>query len=169
MNRKKDVVETARLRARLCLRTNRAATVRKRCVGESGITLIEMLVVVTIIALFAALVAPRMMGKADAARRATAHAQVNSFMTALGAYKLDTGTYPTTDQGLNALRVKPENQAQWAGPYLPQDIPLDPWGHPYLYKYPGEHGDEPDVVCLGADGAPGGEGNNADIVSWKNN
>ena len=136
---------------------------------QSGITLIEMLVVVTIIALFAALVAPRMMGQADKARRTQAHAQVNSFMTALGAYKLDTGTYPSTDMGLQALRVKPENINQWAGPYLPQDIPMDPWGHPYLYKYPGDHGDEPDLISLGADGAPGGEGNNADIVSWKNN
>ena len=128
-----------------------------------------MLVVVTIIALFAALVAPRMIGRADAARRTAARAQINSFMTALGAYKLDTGTYPTTEMGLNALRVKPENANQWAGPYLPQDIPMDPWSRPYLYKYPGEHGDEPDVISLGADGQPGGDGNNADILSWKNN
>jgi general secretion pathway protein G len=136
--------------------------------SQRGITLIEMLVVVTIIALFAALVAPRMLGQADKAKRAQCHAQVNSFMTALGAYKLDTGTFPSTEMGLLALRVKPENVPQWAGPYLPQDIPLDPWGRPYLYKYPGDHGDEPDVVSLGADGAPGGEGNNADIVSWSN-
>jgi general secretion pathway protein G len=130
--------------------------------------LIEMLVVVTIIALFAALVAPRMLHKTDDARRALARAQINSFMTALGAYKLDTGTFPTTDQGLQALRVRPENVPQWAGPYLPQDIPLDPWQRPFLYKYPGEHGDEPDVVCLGADGQAGGEGINADILSWTN-
>jgi general secretion pathway protein G len=135
---------------------------------QRGVTLIEMLVVVTIIALFAALVAPRMMGKADQARRVQAHAQVNSFMTALGAYKLDTGLYPATDQGLQALRLKPEGVEQWSGPYLPQDIPMDPWGHPYLYKYPGDHGDEPEVVSLGGDGQPGGDGNNADIVSWNN-
>jgi general secretion pathway protein G len=135
---------------------------------EAGITLIEMLVVVTIIALFAALVAPTMLKQGDKARVTQAHAQINSFMTALGAYKLDTGTFPTTDQGLQALRVRPENQPQWAGPYLPKDIPLDPWSRPYLYKFPGEHGDEPDIVCLGGDGAPGGEGLNADIVSWKN-
>jgi general secretion pathway protein G len=139
-----------------------------RRTSQRGITLIEMLVVVTIIALFAALVAPRMIGKADSARRTAAHAQINSFMTALGSYKLDTGTYPSTEMGLNALRVKPENVPQWAGPYLPQDIPLDPWSRPYLYKYPGDHGDEPDVVSLGGDGQPGGEGNNADIVSWSN-
>ena len=136
--------------------------------SERGITLIEMLVVVTIIALFAALVAPSMLKQGDKARVTQAHAQINSFMTALGAYKLDTGTFPTTDQGLEALRVRPENQPQWAGPYLPKDIPNDPWSRPYLYKYPGDHGDEPDIICLGADGAPGGEGLNADIVSWKN-
>ncbi len=141
---------------------------RRRKRTQSGVTLIEMLVVVTIIALFAAIVAPRMLGRADAARRTAARAQIVSFMTALGAYKLDTGTYPNTEMGLAALRVKPETAAQWSGPYLPQDIPLDPWNHPYLYKYPGEHGDEPDIVSLGADGAAGGEGNDADIVSWKN-
>ncbi len=136
--------------------------------GERGITLIEMLVVVTIIALFAALVGPRMLGQADKAKRTAAHAQINAFSTALGAYKLATGTYPATEQGLNALRVRPENMPQWDGPYLPQDIPMDPWAHPYFYKYPGEHGDEPDIISLGADGQAGGEGNNADIVSWNN-
>lgn len=140
---------------------------RRRRNTQAGVTLIEMLVVVTIIALFAALVAPRMMGKADAARRTAAHAQINSFMTALGSYKLDTGTYPTTEQGLQALRVKPEGVNNWQGPYLPQDIPNDPWGHAYIYKFPGDHGDEPDVTSYGQDGQPGGDGNSADIVSWK--
>jgi len=139
---------------------------RKR--KQQGVTLIEMLVVVTIIALFAALVAPKMLGKADQAKRTAAKAQINSFSTALGAYKLDTGRFPLTEAGLTGLRVRPENEPQWSGPYLPQDIPNDPWGTPYLYKYPGEHGDEPDIVSLGADRAPGGDGNNADIVSWKN-
>ena len=140
---------------------------RKRSIAQAGVTLIEMLVVVTIIALFAALVAPRFLNKTDNARRVAAKAQINGFMTALGAYKLDTGLFPTTEQGLAVLRAKPEGLTQWNGPYLPQDIPNDPWGHPYLYKYPGDHGDEPDIVSLGSDGAPGGEGNNADIVSWK--
>jgi len=140
---------------------------RRKRRGTAGVTLIEMLVVVTIIALFAALVAPRMLKKSDAARVTAARAQINSFMTALGTYKLDTGLFPTTEQGLQALREKPTDVNQWAGPYLPQEIPVDPWGHPYLYKYPGEHGDEPDVICYGADGQPGGDGTNADIVSWK--
>jgi general secretion pathway protein G len=136
--------------------------------GERGITLIEMLVVVTIIALFAALVGPKLFGNVDKAKRTTAMAQINTFMTALGNYKLDTGTFPSTEMGLLSLRVKPENVPQWAGPYLTKDLPMDPWGRPYLYKYPGEHGDEPDVISLGLDGEPGGEGNNADIVSWSN-
>jgi general secretion pathway protein G len=141
---------------------------RKRRAGsQAGITLIEMLVVMTIIALFAALVAPRMLKKSDTARVTAAHAQINSFMTALGTYKLDTGLYPTTEQGLEALRTKPQGVEQWQGPYLPQEIPVDPWGHPYVYKFPGEHGDEPDVISYGQDGQPGGDGLNADIVSWK--
>ena len=140
---------------------------KRRNRGRAGITLIEMLVVVTIIALFAALVAPRMFKQSDKAKVTAARAQINSFMTALGSYKLDTGVFPSTEEGLQALRVAPPNLAQWQGPYLPQEIPVDPWGHPYLYKFPGEHGDEPDLICYGADGQPGGDGINSDIVSWK--
>ena len=136
--------------------------------SQRGITLIEMMVVVVIIALFAALVGPKMLGQADKAKRTAARAQIAAFNTALGSYKLATGTFPATEQGLNALRERPQNMPQWDGPYLQQDIPMDPWAHPYLYKYPGEHGDEPDIVSLGADGQPGGEGNNADIASWSN-
>ena len=134
---------------------------------QAGVTLIEMLVVVTIIALFAAIVAPRMLRRADAARQTAARAQINSFMTALGAYKLDTGLFPSSELGLKALREKPQAVNNWQGPYLPQDIPMDPWGNPYIYKYPGEHGDEPDLVSLGADGQIGGDAMNTDIVSWK--
>jgi general secretion pathway protein G len=141
---------------------------RKTRRSQRGITLIEMLVVVTIIALFAALVGPKLFSNVDKAKRTQVRAQINSFMTALGSYKLDTGNFPTTDLGLNGLRVKPDGLDQWAGPYLPQDVPDDPWGHHYLYKFPGDHGDEPDIVSLGADGQPSGEGNNADIVSWSN-
>jgi general secretion pathway protein G len=134
----------------------------------AGVTLIEMLVVLAIIGLFAALVAPRMLNKSDAARVTAARAQIESFMTALGAYKLDTGTYPATEIGLQALRVKPANVNNWQGPYLPKEIPLDPWGRPYLYKYPSEHGDEPEIISLGGDGLPGGDGTNTDVFSWKN-
>jgi len=137
---------------------------RKR--RERGVTLIEMLVVVVIIGLFVGLVSVNMFKKADDAKRVAAKTQISNFMQTLGLYKLDVGTYPSTDQGLQALRVKPNDAANWSGPYLTQEIPPDPWGHPYLYKYPGDHGDEPDVISVGADGQPGGEGNNADIVSW---
>ncbi len=133
-----------------------------------GVTLIEMLVVVVIMGLFVALVGVNLFKRADEAKRTAARTQIDAFMTALGEYKLDTGNFPSTDLGLAALRVKPEGVDQWAGPYLPKDIPLDQWGNPYLYKYPGEHGDEPDIISLGADSKPGGEGNGADIESWSN-
>jgi len=123
-----------------------------------GVTLIEMLVVVTIIALFAALVAPRILGRADQARVTAARVQIANFQGALAQYKLDTGIFPTTEQGLQALRDKN---------YLPKDVPADPWGNAYTYKFPGEHGDEPDIVSYGADGKPDGTELNADIVSWK--
>jgi general secretion pathway protein G len=136
---------------------------RKR--RQSGVTLIEMMVVVTIIALFIALVAPKMFRRADEARVTAARAQMSNISTALGMYKLDTSTFPTTEQGLQALHTAPDGVPLWKGPYLPQ-VPADPWGRPFVYTFPGEHGDEPDIVSLGADGAPGGEGINADLVSW---
>ncbi len=134
---------------------------------RSGVTLIEMLVVVTIIALFAALVAPSMFKQSDKARVTAARVQLRNFVGALGQYKLDTGVFPTTEQGLQALRTAPPGVTNWQGPYLPQEVPMDPWGHAYIYKYPGEHGDEPDIISYGADGQQGGENINADIVSWK--
>lgn len=136
--------------------------------NKRGITLIELLVVVTIIGLFAALVAPRLWNKVSGAKQTVAHQQINDFMTALGAYKLDTGRFPTTEQGLAALRVKPQDVDRWDGPYLPKDIPNDPWGKAYVYKYPGDHGDEPDIMSYGADGKEGGEKEDADVCSWKN-
>ncbi len=141
---------------------------RRRRLAQAGVTLIEMLVVVTIIALFAAVVGPRLLNRGDQARVVATRAQIDAFMTALGAYKLDTGLFPPTELGLAALRTRPANLSQWNGPYLPKDIPLDAWAHPFLYKFPGEHGDEPEIISTGADGQPGGEGINADIVSWKN-
>src|SRR5215472_12119861 len=122
---------------------------------ERGVTLIEMLVVVVIIGLFVGLVGVNMFKRADEAKRTAARTQIANFMQTLGLYKLDVGTYPSTEQGLQALRVRPADNTQWNGPYLTQEVPFDPWGHPYLYKYPGDHGDEPDVISLGADGQPG--------------
>ncbi|MGA2038548.1 MAG: type II secretion system major pseudopilin GspG [Bryobacteraceae bacterium] len=142
-------------------------TANRRKRGEGGVTLIEMLVVVTIIGLFVALVGPRLWSNVDKAKITAARAQIQDFMGALGTYKLDNGNFPTTEQGLAALRVKPADAAEWNGPYIPQEIPKDPWGHDYIYKFPGDHGDEPDIISYGADGQPGGDGINADVVSWK--
>jgi general secretion pathway protein G len=146
----------------------RKSGIRNNRRGQAGVTLIEMLVVVTIIGLFIALVGPALFKNADKAKVTAARAQIDNFMTALGSYKLDTGVFPSTEQGLKALREKPADVEQWAGPYMPKDIPKDPWEHEYAYKYPGEHGDEPDIISLGRDGQPGGEGFDADILSWKN-
>ena len=141
---------------------------QRRRRSQRGVTLIEMMVVVIIIGLFAALVGPQLFKNVGKSKRTAAHAQIENFMTALVSYNGDVGAFPTTEMGLQVLRVKPENVNNWSGPYLMKDIPPDPWGRPYLYKYPGEHGDAPEIVSLGADGQPGGEGENADIVSWSN-
>lgn len=133
---------------------------------ERGFTLIEMLIVMVILGLLAALVGPRMFGKVGKSRQNAAKAQIALFETALDTYRLDTSKYPTTDEGLQALRVKPSGVERWDGPYLPKNVPLDPWGHPYQYRSPGEHGDY-DIVSLGADGNPGGEGEDEDVVNWK--
>ena len=142
-------------------------TTTLRMKSQRGITLIEMLVVVTIIGLLGSVVYLNMFKKAEEVKPKLALTQIRTFIDTLNLYKLETGSFPTTEQGLQALRVRPEGVAQWGGPYLQTDIPLDPWGHPYLYKYPGEHSELPDIVSLGGDGVPGGEGTNADIVSWK--
>jgi general secretion pathway protein G len=133
---------------------------------NKGFTLIELLIVMVILGLLAALVAPRMFGKVGTSKQKAAKTQISFFETALDTYRLDVGKYPTTEQGLQALRVKPDGVGRWAGPYLPKEVPLDPWGTRYKYVYPGEHGDY-DIISLGADGNPGGEGEDSDIVSWK--
>ena len=143
------------------------SSVGKASRATRGVTLIEMLVVVVIIGLFIALVGPKLWSNVDRAKITRARADIEGLQGALGTYKLDNGTFPTTEQGLQALRLKPADLNQWNGPYLPKDVPKDPWGHEYVYKYPGEHGDEPDIICYGADGQPSGDGLNADIVSWK--
>jgi general secretion pathway protein G len=130
-----------------------------------GFTLIELLIVMVILGLLAALVGPRMFGKVGTSKQKSAKAQISLFETALDTYRLDVGRYPSTEQGLQALRIKPDDVENWDGPYLPKNIPLDPWGRPYAYRSPGEHGDF-DIVSFGADGGLGGTGEDADIVSW---
>ncbi len=134
--------------------------------GEKGFTFFEILVVITIIGLLAALVGPRLWGKISGAKQSTAKAQIELFGTALDAFRLDVGRYPTTEEGLKALREKPSGMENWRGPYLPKEIPLDPWKRSYVYRSPGEHGDY-DIISYGADGVEGGEGENEDVVSWK--
>ena len=133
---------------------------------ENGFTLIEILVVMIIIGLLAALVGPRFFGKVSTAKLGAAKAQIELFGTALDTFRLDVGKYPTTEEGLKALREKPSGVEGWNGPYLPKEIPLDPWKRPYIYKSPGEHGDY-DLISHGLDGTEGGEGENQDVVSWK--
>ena len=139
---------------------------KKRENSESGFTLIELLVVVIIIGLLASLVAPKFFGKLGTSRQKTAKAQIELLGQALDEFRLDNGRYPTTDEGLEALRKKPEGLPNWAGPYLPKPVPKDPWGRDYVYRSPGEHGDY-DLYSYGRDGQEGGEGEDADVVSWK--
>ena len=133
---------------------------------DKGFTLIELLIVMVILGLLAALVGPRMFGKVGKSKQKAAKAQISLFETTLDTYRLDVGKYPNAEQGLEALRVKPDGEEKWDGPYLSKDVPLDPWGNPYVYESPSDHGDY-EIMSLGADGSPGGDGEDADIVSWK--
>ena len=147
--------------------TNRSVRrpVEGRRVSGHGFTLLELLVVMVIIGLLAAYVAPRYFAQVGKSETRSAQAQVASLSNALDAYRLDVGQYPTTEQGLASLTARPNGSTRWNGPYLAKAVPLDPWGRPYLYKSPGEHGDY-DLLSYGRDGRPGGDGEDADLVSW---
>ncbi len=137
----------------------------KKVNDKKGFTLVELLVVMVIIGLLAALVGPRLFPKLGKGKQAAAKAQIELLGQALDQYRLDVGTYPTTEQGLNALITNPGVQ-KWDGPYLKKGLPLDPWGNPYTYQHPGSHG-EYDIISYGRDGKPGGEGEDKDVVSWE--
>jgi len=138
---------------------------RRRSPRETGFTLLELLVVMVIIGLLAAYVGPQYFAQLGKSEVKAAQAQVSAIQKALDTYRIDNGHYPTTEQGLAALMTRPQNEAKWGGPYMQKTIPPDPWGRPYNYKAPGEHGDY-DLFSLGKDGQPGGTGDNADITSW---
>jgi general secretion pathway protein G len=135
---------------------------RSRLSRNSGFTLLELLVVMAIIGLLAGYVGPRYFAQIGKSEVKVAKAQMDSLEKALDQYRLDTGHYPNQEQGMAALIKKPANEPRWDGPYLKKDLPLDPWGRPYVYKMPGEKGDY-DLVSLGKDGAPGGTGESADL------
>jgi len=132
-----------------------------------GFTLIELLVVLVILGLLAGLVGPRVMKYVSSASTDTARQQVELFSSALDMYRLEVGSYPSSSTGLSGLVQQPSGVNRWNGPYLKKTtVPKDPWGNDYQYRFPGEHGPF-DVYSLGADNAPGGEGENQDIVSWQ--
>ncbi len=131
-----------------------------------GFTLVELIVVVIIIGLLAGLVLPQFIRQEEKAKVKTARAQIELFATALDTFRLDVGRYPSSQEGLQALRQKPGALDRWDGPYLKKDLPLDPWGKAYVYKSPGDHGPY-DIISFGADGAPGGDGDNRDVTSWE--
>jgi general secretion pathway protein G len=140
--------------------------------NQKGFTLIELMVVLIILGLLATIVLPKFLGSEEKAKRKVAITQMRSLESALDSYRLDNGFYPTTDQGLDSLIKKPEVGRipdKWReGGYLkPARIPKDPWNKEYVYIAPGSEGREYEIVSYGADGEPGGDGNNADIQSWK--
>jgi len=138
-------------------------TARNRAIR--GFTLLELLVVMVIIGLLASYVGPRYFSQVGKSEVKAARAQIDGLEKALDQYRLDVGHYPSTQQGLTALVSKPGDEPRWDGPYLKKGVPADPWGNPYIYKSPGEHGDI-DLLSYGNDGKPGGSGEAADIVNW---
>jgi len=143
----------------------------RRCGNSRGFTLIEILVVIVVIAVMAGLVAPNVFKHVGEAKNVSARSQIEMLGAALDAYRLDNGRYPATAQGLAALWAAPVQDPRppsWKGPYLRKEVPLDPWGRPYIYKSPGEQNPAGyDLVSYGADGQSGGEAEAADVVSWK--
>lgn len=128
-------------------------------------TLIEMLVVILILSILAALIIPRLVSRTSDAKIAAAKSDIATLTSLLQQYRVDNDKYPTTEEGLQALRVQPSDAPSWKGPYLTKDLPVDPWGNPYVYQSPGPSGQDFQIVSYGADGAPGGDGDATDITS----
>ncbi|HEX4643982.1 MAG TPA: type II secretion system major pseudopilin GspG [Verrucomicrobiae bacterium] len=143
---------------------NNLATHRPRRDPRAGFTLIELLLVLVILGILAAIVVPKFSGRTEQARKQAAVTQINSFATVLDAFEVDTGHYPKGKSGLNDLAVKPNDAQNWHGPYM-ETIPLDPWGHPYIYECPGKHRPNSyDLSSMGPDGRPGSDD---DISNWQ--
>jgi general secretion pathway protein G len=139
---------------------------KSRALPESGFTLLELLVVMVIIGLLAGFVAPRYFAQVGKSQVKVARAQVDALDKALDTFRLDVGRYPTTEEGLQALVVRPNGEQSWNGPYLKKGVPADPWGRPYLYQQPGTHGGDFELQSYGKDGRPGGTGEDADITNF---
>ena len=137
-----------------------------RGTGIAGFTLIELLVVLVILGLLAGLVGPQVMRYLGESKTGAAQLQIEDLSAALDLYRIDVGSYPNSQQGLSALVREPQGVRNWNGPYLRRrEVPLDPWGNPYHYRFPGEHGTF-DLWTYGADGRPGGEGENRMVTNW---
>ncbi|NPA60582.1 MAG: type II secretion system major pseudopilin GspG [Epsilonproteobacteria bacterium] len=134
---------------------------------RKAFTLVELLVVIVIIALLSSLVAPKLFGKLDNAKVKTAQAQMQMLSQGLDSFRLDTGRYPTTDEGLKILWAKNSSIKNWDGPYLPKPVKEDPWGNPYHYKQPGKDSNPYDLYSLGSDGKEGGSKDAKDISVWE--
>jgi general secretion pathway protein G len=132
---------------------------------SKGFTLLELLVVMVIIGLLAGYVGPKLFAQIGRSEVKVTRAQISGFEKSLDQYRIDTGRYPSSEQGLAALLVRPGDEPKWSGPYLSKAVPKDPWGRDYIYRSPGEHGDY-DLWSQGRDGKPGGEADDADITSW---
>lgn len=160
----------------ICLSRNWSSFVRSMALSAGrreirlrsmrGFSLIELMVVMVIIGLLAALVAPRFIRYEEKAKLNAARAQIELLGTALDTFRLDVGRYPTSQEGLEALRRQPGGIERWDGPYLKKEVPKDPWNNAYIYRSPGEHGPY-DILSYGADKVPGGDGDNRDVSSWE--
>lgn len=132
---------------------------------KSAFTLIELVVVMLILAILAAMIVPRIIGRAEDAKVARAVSDLSTVRSMLDNFRIDVGRYPTSEEGLESLRSAPADAGGWRGPYSQKPIGVDPWGNPYIYEWPGNDGDDSYILLsYGADGSPGGEGNNEDII-----